>query len=170
VTGAPRDHPRVRATDRRRERAVSALGDGFAAGAIGPDTLGFRLDAAYRARTVAELRPLTADLPLRGLRDVLERVRVRLSPPPGRPTVRIAPPPDGPGPWVIGRSPRCRLAIHADTVSRAHAELRRTDAGWEIRDLGSTNGTWVNGWRVQRAVLPPGDDLLLGEVRVRLDA
>lgn len=155
----------MRASDRRRDRVAAALGDGFAAGAIGPDTLGFRLDAAYRARTVGELRPLTADLPPRSWRDLSGRVRARLA----RhtvPTVRIAPPPDGPGPWTIGRSDRCRLTIEADTVSRAHAELRRTESGWEVRDLGSTNGTWVNGWRVTRAAVGAGDQLVLGDVRV----
>jgi hypothetical protein len=157
----------MRPSDRRREQVASALGDGFAAGAIGPDTLGFRLDAAYRVRTARELRALTADLPMRSLRDLIDRTTARLARP-TIPTVHISPPPDGPGPWVIGRSPRCRLTIDADTVSRAHAELRRTDTGWEVRDLGSTNGTWVNGWRVDRAALRAGDRLVLGDVRVRI--
>lgn len=157
----------MRASDRRRERAVAALADGYAAGCIGPDTLGFRVDAAYRARTVAQLRALTADLPARRLADALDRVgaawrdRARAVR-----AVHVAPPPDGTGPWTIGRSPRCRFVIDADTVSREHAELRRTVDGWEISDLGSTNGTWVNGWRVERAALRPGDQVALGDVRV----
>ncbi len=144
----------LRTTDRRREQAVSALGEGYAAGCIGLDTFTFRVEAALRARTDRDLRALTADLPA-----------VHDEPS----CVRIAPPPDGPGPWTIGRSEDCRLIIDADTVSRAHASLRRTPAGaLEIRDLGSTNGTWVNGWRVERAVLAPGDQVVLGDVRVVL--
>ena len=156
----------MRADDRRRERTVAALGDGYAAGAIGPDTLTLRVDAAYRARSADELRSLTADLPRRWLdaaREWLDRrrpVRVRV------PTVEMPPPPDGPGPWTIGRSDACRLVIAHGTVSRRHAVIKRTGDGLEVRDLGSLNGTWVNGWRVERAVLRPGDTLRIGEVRV----
>ncbi len=143
----------MRTTERRREDAVATLGEGYAVGCIGLDTFTFRVEAALRARTDAELRALTADLPA-----VADD---------GPPAVRIAPPPDGPGPWTVGRGEDCRLIIDADTVSRAHACLRRTAEGaLEICDLGSTNGTWVNGWRVERAVLAPGDQLVLGDVRV----
>ena len=154
----------MRADDRRRERTVAALGDGYASGAIGPDTLTLRVDAAYQARSVDELRSLTADLPrgwLDGLRDWAERRRARPVP-----TVHVPPPPEGPGPWTVGRSDACRLVIEHGTVSRRHAVIRRTDDGLEVRDLGSLNGTWVNGWRVERAVLRPGDTLQVGEVRV----
>ncbi len=83
--------------------------------------------------------------------------------------VHISAPPDGPGPWIIGRSPdHARMVIDADTVSRAHASLRPAADGWEVRDLNSTNGTWINGWRVDRAVVGPGDQLVLGDVRVVL--
>ena len=144
----------LRATDRRRERTVAVLGDGFAAGCIGPDTLAFRVERALRARTVEQLRALVADLPAPACDPT--------------PAVRVSPPPDGPGPWIVGRCDTCRLIIDAETVSRVHAELRRCAGGWEVRDLGSTNGTWVNGWRVDRATLRRGDELYLGSVRVRL--
>jgi pSer/pThr/pTyr-binding forkhead associated (FHA) protein len=160
----------VRASDRLRERTVAALGDGYAAGCIGPDTLSMRVDQAYGARSVGELRALTADLPRRwtqAAREAAERIRdafvaERVA------TVRIASPPDGTGPWTIGRASECRLTVAHSSVSRRHAELRRTATGWEVRDLGSTNGTWVNGWRVVDAALHPGDDLVLGGVRVEL--
>ena len=155
----------MRASDRRRERTVAALGDGYAAGLLGPDTLSLRIDAAYGARSVTELRALTADLPRRwtdALRERLEQLTSRPA------TIDVAPPPTGPGPWIIGRQDGCRLWIEHESVSRRHAELRRTEDGWEIEDLGSTNGTWVNGWRVDRATLRDGDVLYLGRVRVRL--
>ena len=43
-----------------------------------------------------------------------------------------------------------------DTVSRRHAELRLHDGRWMLRDLGSSNGTWVNGRRVMEAEVAPG--------------
>ena len=124
------------------------------------------MDAAYRARSVDELRALTADLPRRWLdraREWAERRRATKVP-----TVRVDPPPEGPGPWTIGRADACRLVIAHNTVSRRHAMLRRTDEGFEVRDLGSLNGTWVNGWRVDRARVGAGDTLRIGDVRVVL--
>jgi pSer/pThr/pTyr-binding forkhead associated (FHA) protein len=49
----------------------------------------------------------------------------------------------------IGRNHEGELVILASSVSREHAELRKTDAGWTVRDLGSRNGTYVDGARVQ---------------------
>lgn len=67
---------------------------------------------------------------------------------------------------VIGRGPGCDLTLSDGTVSRLHAELIRDGERWVVRDMGSTNGTRVNGWRVRRAVLEPGDVLALGAQRV----
>jgi FHA domain/Domain of unknown function (DUF1707) len=159
----------TRPTDRRRDRTVTALGDGYAAGCIGTETFELRLDAAHEARTLRELRRLTRDLPVGGW---LDRAREAIAARRERddaPVVHIAPPPDGPGPWILGRSVSCPLVLDDDTVSRRHAQLRRTEAGWEILDLGSLNGTWVNGWRVERATLHAGDVVQLGELRVAID-
>ncbi|MGB2923934.1 MAG: FHA domain-containing protein [Limnothrix sp.] len=49
---------------------------------------------------------------------------------------------------VIGREPSCQLALDAHLytiVSRRHAVMRSPGQGWEIEDLGSANGTYVNG-------------------------
>jgi len=164
----------MRATDEGRERAVARLHDGYAHGALGTDTFALRVERAYRAESVAELRALTADLPLRRLRDRLARLAETVAPGarpavPALPVVQIAPPPGGDGPWTIGRSARCALTLAHDTVSRRHAELRRTPDGWEVRDLGSLNGTRVNGWRVMSAPVGPGDELRLGDVVVVLE-
>ena len=47
-------------------------------------------------------------------------------------------------------------------VSRRHVELRRDDNGWQVVDLGSTNGIKVNGQRVNQAALRPGDRITIG--------
>jgi pSer/pThr/pTyr-binding forkhead associated (FHA) protein len=63
---------------------------------------------------------------------------------------------------VLGRSNTCDYAIGDPTVSTRHAELVRIDDGWLIRDLGSLNGTRVNGWLANEERLYPGDTLTLG--------
>jgi pSer/pThr/pTyr-binding forkhead associated (FHA) protein len=49
--------------------------------------------------------------------------------------------------FTIGRSPDSDLPLGDITVSWRHAELRRSGGAWVLTDLGSTNGTRVNGWR-----------------------
>lgn len=159
----------TRPSESRRDRTVAALGDGYAAGCIGTNTFELRLEAAHHARSFGELRRLTADLPVRGWLDrARDAIADLLEGAPAQPVVRIAPPPDGPGPWILGRGDGARLTLDHATVSRRHAQLRRTAGGWEILDLGSKNGTWVNGWRVERASLRKGDVVCLGDVRVEL--
>lgn len=65
-------------------------------------------------------------------------------------------------PFVIGRSRDCDLVLDDPNVSRRHAELRRADDGWEVRDLGSTNGIKLNGRRSRGGRLKPGDEITLG--------
>src|SRR6266478_1381283 len=50
----------------------------------------------------------------------------------------------------IGRLPGMEIQLNASSISRCHAEVGHTDEGWVVRDLGSTNGTFVNGIRVGR--------------------
>jgi len=69
--------------------------------------------------------------------------------------------PRGPGTFFsIGRNERCDLAIADMTVSRVHARLERIDDGWLLTDLGSTNGTRVNGWLVREHVPVTAGDLV----------
>ena len=69
---------------------------------------------------------------------------------------------------MLGRSPACQLTFSDDTVSRRHAELRLHDGRWILRDLGSSNGTWVNGRQVMEAEVTAGDEVYLGGCRFRL--
>jgi len=67
--------------------------------------------------------------------------------------------------FLVGRAMACDLAISDPTVSRQHAELERTSGGVLIRDLQSTNGTYVDGLRVAReALAAPGSRISFGKV------
>jgi hypothetical protein len=63
---------------------------------------------------------------------------------------------------VLGRSRECDVRVADTNVSRRHAELRRDDGAFWIVDLGSTNGTELNGRRVERARVEDGDRITLG--------
>jgi len=66
---------------------------------------------------------------------------------------------------TIGRSQEGELVVLAASVSREHAELERTERSWQIRDLGSRNGTFVDGTRCQgRVTLPERSVLKIGDV------
>jgi Protein of unknown function (DUF3662)/Inner membrane component of T3SS, cytoplasmic domain len=67
---------------------------------------------------------------------------------------------------VLGRSRDCDVQIEDANVSRRHAELRREDDGFWIVDLDSTNGVEVDGRRVKRAKLDPGDVFTVGSTAV----
>lgn len=69
-------------------------------------------------------------------------------------------------PVVIGRSRENSLYVPHDTVSRQHCVVWRDDAGFHVCDLGSTNGTRVNGAMVQEAALGDGDRIILGEIEL----
>src|SRR5262245_8996820 len=57
---------------------------------------------------------------------------------------------------VIGRGPTARIRVDDQGISRAHAVVSWQDTGWQLSDLGSKNGTWVNGERVSSAKLREG--------------
>ena len=75
----------------------------------------------------------------------------------------------GERPLVIGRSPDVEMVINDSNVSRRHAELWRTNEGVAIRDLESTNGTFVNGHRVTAVSLSPRDDITIGTLHLRIE-
>src|SRR5687768_7097764 len=69
------------------------------------------------------------------------------------------------GPTAIGRAPECDISVQGDEISRRHALVKPTPDGLSVEDLGSSNGTYVNGKRVQQAFLAAGDELKLDTVR-----
>ncbi|MGH2761458.1 MAG: FhaA domain-containing protein, partial [Thermoleophilaceae bacterium] len=72
---------------------------------------------------------------------------------------------------VLGRSRECDCVLAEPSVSRRHAELRRVGGRWLLRDLGSRNGTRVNGVRVlEETEVGPGDRVSFGDAGYRLAA
>jgi hypothetical protein len=63
---------------------------------------------------------------------------------------------------VVGRLPECDVTLTDANVSRTHAEVRPSGDGWIVVDLGSTNGTRVNGVRVTEQRLRAGDTITFG--------
>lgn len=63
---------------------------------------------------------------------------------------------------IVGRGPRADFVVDSTLVSRAHCSLSATETELKVEDLGSTNGTYVNDRRVDRAALQDGDRLRLG--------
>ncbi|MDQ6784877.1 MAG: DUF3662 and FHA domain-containing protein [Actinomycetota bacterium] len=73
-------------------------------------------------------------------------------------------------PAVLGRMPGCEVVLADPNVSRRHAEVRASGEGWVVTDLGSTNGTKVNGVRISGSQsLRPGDDVRVGATSVRFE-
>ena len=70
----------------------------------------------------------------------------------------------------IGRNVNNTIYVEDDFVSATHAMLTFRGRSWFVEDQGSTNGTYVNGHRIDRPVaLSFGDELTVGRVRMRLD-
>lgn len=71
---------------------------------------------------------------------------------------------------TIGRLPESNIVLADPNVSRAHAEIRPRGVGYVVVDLGSTNGTKVNGVRVSERALVDGDEIAFGNTRMRFEA
>jgi adenylate cyclase len=69
---------------------------------------------------------------------------------------------------VVGRAPTSDIPVIDPTISRRHAEVDCTEVGVTVRDLGSSNGTFVNGTRVDTSPVSSGDVVTFGKVAFRL--
>ena len=70
---------------------------------------------------------------------------------------------------VIGRLPECDITINDASISRRHAQIVRHGDAVSITDLGSTNGTTVNGSKVQRSIVVSGDEIGVGVARISVE-
>ena len=171
--------PALRLSDADRDEAIKILREGSADGRLSYDTFLHRLDLALQARYPAQLASLLNDLRPAGRHTSLAsgaaaawegftgRLRaawwaVRLP--------RLVLPRGGASTvFTIGRAATSDLALTDMTVSWRHAELRRVGDDWVLADLGSTNGTRANGWRVGSGLLVrAGDRVTFGLVEFRL--
>jgi FHA domain/Domain of unknown function (DUF1707) len=159
-----------------RERVVRRLQRSCADERLSLDTFAARVEVAYTTESRAELGQLVADVRGDGAvtTAVLDAVgwlswsaaRVRSAWRQPR-TPRLALPLNGS--VVVGRSRRCACIIGDQSVSRRHAVIRREDGAWRLRDLGSMNGTYVNGARIVDDVeVRPGDEVGFGSALYRL--
>ena len=71
---------------------------------------------------------------------------------------------------IIGRSSDLDMVLVEDMVSRRHAKITTTDAEVFIQDLGSTNGTFVNGEKISRSRITEGDRILVGTSIIKMVA
>lgn len=71
---------------------------------------------------------------------------------------------------IIGRQHDCDIPIPAEEISRHHVRIKPGVEGLLVEDLGSANGTYINGKRVQQGLLKPGDELRLDSIRFMLIA
>jgi len=65
---------------------------------------------------------------------------------------------------VVGRREDCDLRIPLPAISRRHCKFVKGDVGLELKDLASSNGTFVNNQRVQETILKAGDRVVIGPV------
>ncbi|MER7052794.1 MULTISPECIES: DUF1707 and FHA domain-containing protein [unclassified Streptomyces] len=169
----------ARLSDAERDKALNLLRDGVAMGRLSHDTFIRRMELALAARRPEELAPLTADLATEGRMSRLVfgtveavsgfGVRLRRAWQAERLPKLLLPHPGNGHPMRIGRDPASGLRLTHETVSRVHAELSRQGGMWVLRDLGSTNGTTVNGRRViGAAVVREGDQIGFGQMAFRL--
>jgi hypothetical protein len=172
----PTYSPRV--SDAERDRALAVLREGAAQGKLSHDTFLHRMELALVARQSADLAVLTSGLETESRwsarmftavsRASAFTVRLRRAWTAERLPKLLFPEP-GPLPLRIGRELGSGLRLSHETVSRRHAELALHNGVWVLRDLGSTNGTCVNGRRVTgTTVVDHGDQVSFGQMAFRL--
>jgi hypothetical protein len=167
----------VRPSAEERERVVRLLRDRSLEGRLSTDTFADRVGLAFGARSRAELVELTSDVRpasrprrvLLGAIEWLSRLDADIEAAWTRPRVPALALPGDEEARLVGRAPEADCLLPDDCVSRRHAEVWREGDRWLLRDLGSRNGTRVNGTHVIEPVeVRPGDRIDLGGAQYRL--
>jgi hypothetical protein len=163
-----------------RDRIARALNTAYGDGLLSESTLAHRLDVLC-ASHVIEPAGLLGDLTIRepgsalpdGLSRLARRARRTLwdrrRQEPAAPMLLALDWDGAEDELLLGRHLSCDIVLGDLSVSRRHARLRFRDGHWVLQDLESTNGTSVNGARVGRCQLHPGDELHVGAVRLLVD-
>src|SRR5262245_10128450 len=68
---------------------------------------------------------------------------------------------------TIGRKPGNAIVLGDPHVCGVHAEVVEEGGRWVLRDLGSTNGTFLDGRKIEEVTLSPGDEFVVGQTRMR---
>ena len=160
---------------RQMERTLNAA---YGEGLLSQRTLIQRLDRLFdgalvdRAGLVGDLTFRSARRPLAQARERVTAALQRLLTDPARATPLPLLALDWTGgcdQLLLGRHGECDVVLEHLSVSRRHARLSFRDGRWVLRDLDSTNGTRVNGRRVGRCRLEPGDRVRLGSAELLVD-
>jgi len=161
-----------------RSRIALTLKMAYSDGLLSHDTFARRIDQVFKAHLIDPVRFVgdladrrAASSPLRRVAALTRRLRRsgarrRMA----EPSSLLALDWDGgKSELLVGRHSGCDVVLSDQTVSRHHACLIYRDGVWVLHDLQSTNGTTVNGAAVDHCVLHPGDELVLGAERLRID-
>lgn len=178
---AVQDNLGVLRPEASRKRIARTLSAAFADGLLSDETFAERLDQLLKARLV---RPkwLIGDLALRRSdRSIGARARDGITAMVGLMAAALGRRPTEESTllaldWsgaehelLVGRHQSCDVVLSDPAVSREHARLIFRGSNWIVQDLKSTNGTFLNGARVGRSELRPGDRLMLGHEVLRVD-
>jgi FHA domain len=176
----PRENRHMLRPGNSRRQLARTLNTAYADGLLSEETFLLRLDQVLEGSLI-DSRRLVGDLQLRasgrGLgarlaaigRAVANRFEGFASRHREPPALLALDWTGAPRELLVGRHQACDVVLEDLAVSRRHARLVHRDGTWVIQDLASRNGTLVNGVRVGRTELRPGDRLLLGDTRLLID-
>lgn len=118
-----------------------------------------------KGRKAAEPRPAAPSTSSRSRTSRTMPKEIVVHPPTGRPETHAL----GSKGLILGRSGQASVILDDVYVSDEHAEVLADEGGWAVRDLGSTNGTFLNGAKVTRPTqLAAGDQLRVGKTNVEV--
>jgi hypothetical protein len=167
---------------RSQQRLAGLLGDAYDEGLLSEHTLAHRLGLLFGSRLVDPgrlvgdlvLRPVRGSAVLRALASAGRALRSSAADCWGggedEPALVLALEWTGrPRNLIVGRDLGCDVVLAGRDISRRHALLRFRDGRWVVQDLDSTNGTILNGVRVGRCRMQPGDRLVVGRQAIQID-